>query len=132
LNENTQVFQTPSFQEQRPVLPQFQTNIGDQERNRQEAERRRQQQEEQRLADERQRIAEENERRRLQPAVVFAPLPQGAPSQVPRFDQQQFAGQFQQPRPQFQPPPQSRVVPQEARPTFASGQIDSFLSTLAI
>jgi hypothetical protein len=109
LNENTQVFQTPSFQEQRPVLPQFQTNIGDQERNRQEA-----------------------ERRRLQPAVVFAPLPQGAPSQVPRFDQQQFAGQFQQPRPQFQPPPQSRVVPQEARPTFASGQIDSFLSTLAI
>lgn len=127
LNENTQVFQSPSFQEQRPAFPQFQANIGDPERIRQESEARRQQQEQQRLADERQRIAEENDRRRLQPAVVFAPQR----AQATQFNAaQQFPGQFQQPRPQFQQPQSSRVVPQEARPTFASGQIDSFLSTL--
>ena len=120
------------FQQQQQQRPSdaFRQNIEDQERIRQDQERHRQQQEQQRLADERQRIAEENERRRITPAVQFVSQPQNV-----RFVADAQFQQQQQQQPQFFGPPQQqqppRTIAEAERPSFASGQIDSFLSGLS-
>lgn len=123
--------QQPSLIQIQQNQNQFSQNINEQERNRQAAEARRQQLETERLQQEAQRIAEENAAAQRRPAVVSAPV-----QQQQQFD---FSG-FNQPRFQTQQQPTFGVAPQRAqqnvavpvqqRPTFASGQIDSFLSSL--
>lgn len=113
----------PQLQFQRPAAPiqqQQQQNffgpsVEDQERIRQQQEAQRQQEETQRIQLEQQRIAQENVASRARPAAQF---PAGV-------------GSFQSQQPFFGVAPAARTpVSVAQRPTFATGQIDQFLSSL--
>jgi len=114
---------TPQLQLQRPAAPiqQQQQNffgpsVEDQERIRQQQEAQRQQEETQRIQLEQQRIAQENAASRARPAAQF-------PAGVSQFQPSQ--------QPFFGVAPAARApVSIAQRPTFATGQIDSFLSSL--
>lgn len=115
---------TPQLQLQRPAAPVqqqqqnfFGPSVEDQERIRQQQEAQRQQEETQRIQLEQQRIAQENAASRARPAAQF-------PAGVGPF-------QSQQQQPFFGVAPVARTpVSIAQRPTFATGQIDQFLSSL--
>lgn len=104
----------------------FGPTVAEQERIRQLQETRRQQQEAERIKQEQQRIAEENANAQRRPAVPVQPQPQ----QDFRFQQPAFAPlqPFRPQQPQFIP--QSRPLSPQQGQSFASGQIDQFLSSL--
>lgn len=97
--------------------------VSDQERLRQLQEIRRAEAEQQRLREERQRIQEDNQRAQQTPAVTFGAPPRAPSVQLP----QQQTTQFRAPQPQFQFRP---LTAQGGSSNFASGQIESFLSSL--